>query len=90
MDAIKIYDFKAWAEEQIKNNNSIAYLYLSTIAGLENKYDQSVEYARLAIKSGIDLNSQKDLLVRFRDYARLGNYQSTIFVKELSESITNQ
>ena len=61
---------------------------MAVIAGLEMRYDESVEYAKNAIQNGLDIEEQRKLLNMFRTYARLGNQKSMNFSKELSSKLT--
>lgn len=86
----KIYQFENWAKAEMKNNNPMAYYYLSAIAGMEMKVDESAEYAKLAIKYGLDFENKKHLLNRFRTYAKLNNLKAIELSKELSHDIINR
>ncbi|MDU1234948.1 hypothetical protein [Haemophilus parainfluenzae] len=84
----QIYLYQDWAEKEALNNNPKAFHYLAVIAGLEMRYDESVEYAKNAIQNGLDIEEQRKLLNMFRTYARLGNQKSMNFSKELSSKLT--
>ena len=86
----KFYQFESWAKDEMKNNNPMAYYYLSAIAGMEIKIDESAEYAKLAIKYGLDIENKKNLLNRFRTYAKLNNLKAIELSKELSHDIVNK
>lgn len=86
----KFYQFESWAKDEMKNNNPMAYYYLSAIAGMEMKVDESAEYAKLAIKYGLDIENKKNLLNRFRTYAKLNNLKAIELSKELSHDIVNK
>lgn len=83
-----IYTQKEWAEKEALNNNPTAYHYLASIAGVEMRVDDAVEYAKKAVKSGIGINEQRGFLDMFRTYSRGGNFKATEFSKELSATLT--
>lgn len=88
IDTPQIYLSQNWAEKEALNNNPKALHYLAIIAGLEMRYDKSVEYAKKAIQNGLNIEEQRKLLNMFRRYARIGNQKSIEFSKELSSKLT--
>ena len=83
-----IYTYKEWAEKEALNNNPTAYHYLTTIAGVEMRFDDAVKYAKKAIENGIGINEQRGFLDMFRTYSSGGNLKSIEFSKKLSAILT--
>lgn len=83
-----VYTYKEWAEKEALNNNPTAYHYLTTIAGIEMRFDDAVKYAKKAIENGIGINEQRGFLDMFRTYSSGGNLKSIEFSKELSAILT--